>query len=267
MLKRHTLLLFFPLAFLLSWYPWVISLVRGSGNGGPNPLGVFVAAIIVTGLTMGKSGVKDLFARLVRWRVGIQWYAFVLLLPAALCLLATGINILLGAAVPSPEKFRAWPEMIDRFIFIFLFIGLGEEPGWRGFALVQLQKNRSPFVASSLLACVWAFWHLPLMGTEFTPAIIPAFLLSLFAATYIQTWMYNRTRGSILLQMMFHSAVNTVGAGFLFPMFTGADTLRLWYIYALLWVALAAVLIVSGKLRIAAPAERSTPTVQSLRIA
>ena len=267
MLKRRPLLVFFPLAFLLSWYPWAISLARGSGNGGPNPLGVFAAAIIVTGLAFGKAGMKEYFARVFRWRAGIQWYAFVLLLPAAFCFLAAGINILMGAAAPSADKFSAWPGMIDRFIFIFLFIGLGEEPGWRGFALEQLQKNRSPFVASSLLACVWAFWHLPLMGTEFTRAIIPAFLLSLFAATYIQTWMYNQTRGSILLQMMFHSAVNTVGAGFLYPMFTGADVLRLWYIQAVLWVALAAVLVASGKLSRATGSAEEESIAPAVRVA
>ena len=248
MLKRRPLLFFFPLAFALSWYPWILALVQRSGPSGPNPLGVLVAALLVTGLAFGKTGLKDLFARLFRWRVGVQWYALVLLLPPVFCITAAGINILAGAPMPSPEKFRAWPGMIDRFIFIFLFIGLGEEPGWRGFALEQLQKNRTPLAASAILACVWAFWHLPLMGTEFTLPVIPAFLLSVFAATFILTWMYNRTRGSILLPMILHSTVNTVGAGFLFPMFTGADSLRLWYIYSALCVVFAAALIASGKL-------------------
>lgn len=249
MLKRRPVLFFFPLAFILSWYPWVIALARGSGNGGPNPLGVLVAALIVTGASQGKAGMKDLFSRLFRWRVGLQWYGLVLLLPVFFCSVAAGINILLGAASPALEKLRNWPEMIDRFIFIFLFIGLGEEPGWRGFALPGLQKSRSPLAASAILAPVWALWHLPLMGTEFSLPVIPAFLVSVAAATFIQTWIYNRTRGSILLQMIFHSTVNTVGAGFLFPMFTGADIIRLWYIYTALWAAFAVVLIASGKLK------------------
>jgi len=249
MIKRHPLLFFFPLAFLLSWYPWVIFLVRGSGNGGPNPLGVFVAALIVTALTQGWSGIKAFLVRLVRWRVGIRWYAFVLLVPAAFCVTSAGVNLLFGAPAPSAAAFRKWPDILDRFIFILLFIGLGEEPGWRGFALEHLQRIRSPLVSSAILGCIWALWHLPLMGTEFSAPIVPAFLLSLFAATFIQTWMYNRTRASILLQMIFHSSVNAVGAGFFFPMFKGGDVIRLWYIYAMLWVLLAAVLIATGKLR------------------
>jgi hypothetical protein len=251
MMKRHPLLYFFPLAFLLSWYPWVIALARGLGHSGPNPLGVFAAALIVTAFSQGWSGVKDLLWRLVRWRVGIRWYVFVFLMPAAVCAIAAGVNFLFGAVVPPADAFKAWPESVERFVFIFLFIGLGEEPGWRGFALEQLQRIRSPLTSSVILGCIWALWHLPLMGSEFAPTIIPAFLLSLFAATFIQTWMYNRTRGSILLQMLFHSAVNTVGAGFLFPMFKGPDVIRLWYVYAVLWVLLAAFLIATGKLRTA----------------
>jgi membrane protease YdiL (CAAX protease family) len=246
---RRPLLVFFPLAFLLSWYPWVIFLVRGHGNGGPNPLGVFVAALIVAALADGWGGVKDLLVRLVRWRIGPGWYAFVLLVPAAICLAAAGANLLFGAPAPSADAFRKWPDVIDRFVFIFLFVGLGEEPGWRGFALAHLQRTRSPLAASGILAPIWALWHLPLMGSEFTPAIIPAFLLSLVGATFIQTWMYNRTRGSILVQMIFHSTVNSIGAGFLFPMFKGADLIRLWYLYAVLWALLAAALVATGKMR------------------
>src|SRR5947199_3415499 len=91
------------------------------------------------------------------------------------------------ASVLSIDKLRELPE---RFIFILLFIGLGEEPGWRGFALPHLQARFSPFLASLVLALVWAIWHLPLMGNEFPLPIIPAFLISLFGATFVQTWLF-----------------------------------------------------------------------------
>lgn len=256
MVKRHPVLVFIPLAFVLSWYPWVLSLIRHSGNGGPNPLGVLLAALIVTGLTYGRAGLKDLLSRIFRVRVGLQWYALVLLLPLVFCLLASGANVLLGAKMSAAGSLQRWPELVDRFIFIFLFIGLGEEPGWRGFLLEQLQKKRSPVVASAILSVVWAFWHLPLMGTEFTLPVIPAFLLSVVAATFIQTWIYNSARQSVFLQMVFHSAVNTIGAGFFFPMFQGNDKIQLWYIYAVLWLALGAYLVFTGRV------ERSFATVQ-----
>ncbi|PYL45979.1 MAG: hypothetical protein DMF40_14120 [Verrucomicrobia bacterium] len=95
--------------------------------------------------------------------------------------------------------------MPERFLFIFLFIGLGEEPG--------------------------AIWHLPLVGNEFPWPIVPVFLLSLFGATFMLTWFFNRTNGSVLLPMLFHATVNSVGAGLIFSLFAGQALTALWYIY------------------------------------
>jgi len=124
------------------------------------------------------------------------------------------------------------------FLFIFLFIGLGEEPGWRGFALPQLQTKYSPLIASLILASVWALWHLPLVGNEFPRPIVPAFLLSLFGATFMLMWFFNRTNGGVFLPMLFHATVNTVSAGLIFPLFSGAALIVLWYIYGVIWLCL-----------------------------
>src|SRR5205823_1578938 len=130
----------------------------------------------------------------------------------------------------------AWRELPDRFVFIFLFIGLGEEPGWRGFALPRLQQKHTPLFASLILAPIWALWHLPLLGNEFPLAVIPAFLISLLGGTLIQTWLFNRTKGSVFAQMLFHATVNTAGAGLIFPLFKGSAFVVFWYVYALLWL-------------------------------
>jgi len=236
-IAHHQLLLFFGLAYLLSWYPWIIALAQGRSTG-PNPLGPFVAAMIVAALAGGWRELKDLLSRLVRARVGWRWYAFVFALPLVLCLAAAAVAILVTGShlvLPVSDK---WREVPDRFIFIFLFIGLGEEPGWRGFALPRLQKNHSPLVASLILAPLWAIWHLPLVGHEFPLPILPAFLVSVLGATLVQTWFFNRTSGSVLLQMLLHATVNTIGAGLIFPLFSGAALLVLWWTNALLWLGL-----------------------------
>jgi membrane protease YdiL (CAAX protease family) len=246
--KRHPLLFFFGLAFLLSWYPWLLFLIRGSGSPGPNPLGVFLAAVLVTATTYGRRELKELLARVVRWRVGIQWYALIFLLPLMIGALATVVLMLFGA-LPDFSKIPPIDELAMRFMFILLFIGLGEEPGWRGFALDHLQRKRSATGASVILACIWAVWHVPLMGHEFTLPVIPAFLIALFAATFIQTWIYNNTERSILLQMFFHAAVNTIGAGAIFQLFTGPQFVIFWYVYAAMWLAVAAILLLTGQLK------------------
>ena len=232
--RRHTLIAFFLAAFVLSWYPWIIALLRGRISG-PNPLGPFVAAIIMTAVVSGRSGLRQFFSGLVRWRVGAKPYAIVFLTPILVCLVAADITLCFAspASSLSIEKLREVPE---RFLFIFVFIGLGEEPGWRGFALPQLQTRYSPLIASLILGPVWMLWHLPLVGNEFPLAIVPAFILSLFGATFMLTWLLNRTNGSDFLPMLFHATVNTVGAGLIFTLFSGAALIILWYIYGVIWL-------------------------------
>jgi membrane protease YdiL (CAAX protease family) len=156
-------------------------------------------------------------------------------------------------SVLSIEKMR---ELPDRFLFILLFIGLGEEPGWRGFALPELQTKYSPLIASLILAPLWALWHLPLIGNEFPWPIVPAFLLSIFGGTFVQTWLFNRTKGSVLLAMLFHATVNTVGAGLIFPLFSGGALVVLWWIYGAVWLCagLGALLISANRTVEAMPA-------------
>jgi uncharacterized protein len=241
---RHDLTVFFILAFLFSWYPWVIGMVRGKASG-PNPLGPLIAALIVTGVAEGRSGMRMLLGRIVRGRIGWLSYAIVFGLPILLCAAAFAVMAAIGQPMSWPAS-TAWRELPERFVFIFLFIGLGEEPGWRGFALPRLQKDHSPFVASLILAPIWALWHLPLMGHEFPPAIIPAFLISLLGGTLIQTWLFNRTKGSVFAQMLFHATVNTVGAGLVFPLMKGSAVVSFWYVYALLWLGVGLVIVLNA---------------------
>ena len=240
---RHDLVFFFVLAFLFSWYPWIIALVRGTTSG-PNPLGPLIAALIVTGLAEGRGGMRALLGRIVRARIGFSSYAIVFGLPILLCAVAMTIMALFGQRVALPTA-TAMRELPERFLFILLFIGLGEEPGWRGFALPRLQKAHSPLTASLILAPIWALWHLPLMGNEFPPAIIPAFLISLLGGTLIQTWLFNRSKNSVFGQMLFHATVNTVGAGLIFPLFKGPSVVPFWYVYAALWLAAGLAVIFS----------------------
>lgn len=248
------LVLFLALAFPLSWYPWIIALFRGETTG-PNPLGPFAAALIVTALTGGRAGIKELFSRIFRWRIGLQWYGFVILLPVLICITASGVNFLLGAS-PVQQSFHA-VDILEQFVFIFLFIGLGEEPGWRGFGVENLQKVFSPLTTSLIIWVVWSVWHLPLFGSEFSSDILPAFFIGVLAASIIQTWLYNRTNKSILLQMIFHAAVNTAGSSLTFRFFEGSDLVRLWYISSFLWLAVAVTIALVQR-----AADRNRPALQ-----
>ena len=242
-IRARPLTSFVPLAFLLSWYPWLIALAMGRSTG-PNPLGPFVAALIITGAGDGWPAVKALLARIVKGKVGVRWYAMAFGLPVALVGASFAVNTLFGAPLPTSAQWATWPDSIEKFVFILLFIALGEEPGWRGFLLPRLQNRHGSVVASLILGGIWALWHLPLLGTEIKPELVLPFLISVFAAAMVITRLYNGSGGSVLLPMLMHATVNTVASGFAFQFVTGADLLRLWWIYTVVWLVTAAIVAV-----------------------
>lgn len=239
--RRHALLAFFALAFGLSWYPHLLGLL-GVRASGINPLGVLVAGLIVAACEDGWRGAKSLLAKMVRWRAGARAYAVAIGLPVVLLLLALVANLLLGAAPPTAAALARWPDIVDSFLVMFLFVGLGEEPGWRGSALPLLYRRFSPRAAAIVLGAAWALWHAPLMGGEFAWAEVPWFVLSVFAASVVLAWLYNFSGESVLVCMLMHATVNAVGAGYVFRFFEGADHVRFWWIYAPLWVGAAALI-------------------------
>jgi membrane protease YdiL (CAAX protease family) len=230
------LIAFFVIAFGLSWYPWIIALARGRASG-PNPLGPLVAGISMSAIVAGRPGLREFFSRLVRWRVGIRWYAPALIIPILIPLIAVGL-LLCFVRTPQVSAFSSDKllELPASFLFILLFIGLGEEPGWRGFALPQLQAKHTPLIASLILAPIWALWHLPLFGNEFPWPIVAPFVLSVFGGTCVLTWLFDGGKGSVLLTMLFHATLNTVSAGLIFPLFSGATLVTLWWIYSFVWL-------------------------------
>jgi membrane protease YdiL (CAAX protease family) len=115
---------------------------------------------------------------------------------------------------------------------------LGEEPGWRGYALPHLQTARSPLGAGMILAPLVAMWHLPLVAVGQLDAIG---LAGTAGITLVYVWLFNHTGGSVLLTMVFHVTQGTISYAALG--FTGADAVRMAWIASGLWCALAAVLI------------------------
>jgi membrane protease YdiL (CAAX protease family) len=226
--RRFSLPIFFMLAYALSWFP---SLFEAHSI---LPLGPLFAALIMLSF-IGWQDVKDFLRHMAQWQVSMNWYAMVLLLPVIATGTAVGINLLLGASVPTWGRVPPISELPGTFLFILLFIGLGEEPAWRGFALPRLMNRRNAFIASASLAILHVIWHLPLFGLEFDSTNILPWALGLFAFTILTTWMYNRTQGNLLLPALFHTSVN-VSAKYLFnPLFTGMDLVHLWWLWAGLW--------------------------------
>ncbi|HSM95212.1 MAG TPA: CPBP family intramembrane glutamic endopeptidase [Rhizomicrobium sp.] len=244
---------FLGLGFALSWYPWVLHALGRPGNPGPNPLGLLLAALIASALVSGWRGSAQLLRSMVRVQAPAFAWGVALFLPAVTLALALFIAMAKGIAVtPQPPP---WSDLLDRFIIMFLFVALGEEPAWRGFLLPRLQDRFTPVMATLILSVVWAVWHLPLMGTEFAWQIVPAFLVSLLGAAFVLSWLFNASGGSVLLPMAMHAILNTIGSGYIFH-FIGANDLPLfWWIYASVWLGagVLAVIATRGRLGLSDP--------------
>jgi uncharacterized protein len=227
-LARHPLTFYFIIAYAGSWLIWLPLALSEDGTGllpFSSPLllatfgfaaflGPFLSGFVMTGATEGRAGIGRLLRRFVLWRVGLGWYLFVLLgAPSILALAA----VLLPGALGSIEGLAplAPLPLLILFVFVFFLGGpLAEEPGWRGFALPRLQRLYGPLVGSLILAPLWALWHLPLFFVPAweTPPTILNFILYLTAVTVMTivfTWVFNNTKGSLLIAILLHAAVDT----------------------------------------------------------
>ena len=239
--REHRTAVFFGLTFLLSWWAWPFYLM-GLAPTAFFPCGPLVAAIVVVGVTEGARGYRDWGARMVRWRVGWVWWVVAIGTPLAVLAVASAANVAIWGA-PAPVLTALPWSSIALFAALRLVNPLdgpfGEEPGWRGYALPELQVRRSPLAAGLVLAPIVALWHVPLVTTGQLAAVgIPI----TFAITLVYVWLFNRTGGSVLLTIAFQIAQGTFSYGVLG--FADADAARMDWIVGVLWFAIAAAVIV-----------------------
>lgn len=173
----------------------------------PMMLGTFgpvAAAVIVSRFQPG--GVRALFRPLRTWRVGAGWYLVALGLFAAIHVASTAVYVLCGGH--DAGRFFYPPENAQH-IAGMIMMPLVEEPGWRSFALPRLQRQYGAFSASLRLGVVWALWHTMMFlfqGT--TPFTFVVSIVNIVAGSVIFAWIYNRTRGSLLLAVLAHVGVH-----------------------------------------------------------
>jgi membrane protease YdiL (CAAX protease family) len=223
-LKRRSLVIGILLMFSLTWpidlanagvmpfqVPFVVYIFLGWG--------FIAAALIMTGLTLGKDGIISLLKRYLIWRVDWKWYLVAFFLIPALSFLA----ILLNAAytktpidfstVLAYEIFGPSANLLLLIVPFFLFdaIANGEELGWRGYVLPRLQAKYNALTATLILAIIWALWHIPKFVTHWDTGTFLWFTVDVIAKSILMTWMFNNTRGSMLLVTLFHASFNTAG--------------------------------------------------------
>lgn len=213
---------YFVLAYALSWSIGIPLALLGRANQQPVPFaihyliayGPMLAALIMTGLIEGKPGVQALLGRLVDWRVKPAWWLVAVSPLLLFAVLALGLALLsqpVDLGLLGQVNFL--PNLgIGALLLWILTFGVGEEMGWRGYALPRLQRTHSALKANLILAPLWALWHLPQFFYLFELSMLPGWLLGLLAGAIVFTWLYNSARGSILIVAVWHGAFNFITA-------------------------------------------------------
>src|SRR5215208_3663122 len=234
-IKRHPLVVFFALAFAISWGSYYIL-------SGPFlfPFGSILAALIVASLTAGRNGLKDLVSRCLRWHVGLKWYAAALFVPVVIGLATVSLNVLFGAPMPTAAQLGPWYSLFLMFPVAIVDAPLWEETGWRGYALPRFSADRSPLANTLILGVLLAAWHLPIALSGGALAI--PYLVATIASAVVTNWVYYNARASALLAILFHSVGNTLGIYFS-PAFSGPDLARYFWLLATVNIMAAALVV------------------------
>lgn len=254
---QRRLRLFFMVS-LLAWAIWIPQALHRFGLIGwapslQSPLNALtvwapgLAAMFVLFRESGSIGVKSLFRRLKLWRVGVMWYVIALCLEPLRWLVALGIDRALGRGYElGPGLLQgvfgaSAAFMIPVAVVFTLPNALGEELGWRGFALPRLQEKRGALLATLGIGLFWGFWHIPAWiawgDAELSLLSLGLMVVSTIPAAAIFTWLFNRTGGSLWVPIVYHASIANKGY-FLPDLPTYTET-------ALLWVV-ALVLVIGG---------------------
>ena len=186
-------------------------------------VGPCLAALIVTAGAGGVNGLRSLFGRFLRWRLGLHWYAIALLLPV----LPLGLHLALGGHAPSfvsanlqpgqaptdVHPINPWSLVVPLFLRQLVANPIAEEIAWRGFFLPRLQRRYGAVVASIVAGLALSFISLPLMFAKGnpSPALSCLFLLLQVLPSFVLfTWLFNNTQGSLIAVVLFNNSTAVV---------------------------------------------------------
>ena len=250
-IRRHSLTVYFILAYFISWSIWSPLVLSAQGlihlEIPPawhlaGAFGPFLSALVVTSITTGFQGVRELIGRVCQWRVGIKWW-LVALSPVALYLVAALVQGLIEGSIDfggfgSVNELPELPWLIGWLVMIVTF-GLGEETGWRGFVLPRLQNSHLAAGATWRLVLLWLGWHLPMFLYKQSFIEMGLFgaigwAVSLAFGAVLLTWLYNSSKGSILMVVVWHGTFNAAVSA------TGGNIAMITSIMVIIWAIIVA---------------------------
>ena len=256
-IRKNIFPVFIALAFSISWLGWLILIFTDTAPGFFNPwkllaaFGPSLAGVFAIAVKSGKRGLRKCWQDLTGFaKPGWYWYLISLAAPPMLMLAALGIHIALGGQGLTFNDPAEIYRVIPVFLLVLFFSVLGEEIGWRGFALPWLQKRFNTLESSLILGFIWSVWHLPLFwipGDFHQQLPLLWFLIQTVSITILYTWFYNATKGSLLIILLLHAASNTAfGVLPMLPEAASGSLRPAWLLNILLVIAASLVVILNG---------------------
>lgn len=258
-IRRNPLISMYIIMFILAWSIMIPQALYSQGIlSAPLP-GIFevltgwapgIAAILVSAILAGRAGVRGLMGRFLIWKVGVRWYIVGVFLLAAIILGGIGLHIVFGGAVPviPAAGTPLWQIALIFLVLVLLGVLLNtEEIAWRGFALPRLQTRYGALLAAILITIPEVTLHLPLFWVE--DSFIRSVGLEWFsafsvAAVFIYTYVFNRTRGSLIIVTLLHASQNAWS-----NLLSDNSPRPFYFTVALVWViALALLVMTKGRL-------------------
>jgi len=271
--RRHSLAAFLVLSYGLTWALLMpLAIFRDATAGPYTTLALLIGsnipsavAIALTAIGLGRGATRKLLGRLLIWRVGWRWY-LLLLAPTAL---VVGTITLVAITRGGPTAALAMP--LSNAIFFVAFMtfpgsATGEELGWRGFALPRLQFRHTALIASLIVGSLHGLWHLPLWlrgDADHRLSVYPAFLIQAIGLAVIYTWLYNSTKGSVLLAVLFHTATNAPLTLVLLPLGIENWLLPFWLMAGFTVVAALIVVAVFGPTHLSRRPRQTEPSTNT----
>jgi membrane protease YdiL (CAAX protease family) len=217
-------------------------------------LGPTLAGIIASAHEAGSAGVRALLAQVVRWRVGLRWYALAVLGPALVVCLAALIGLAVSGFLP-PVPPGVW-QTLPILAVVYLVLATIEEVGWRGYAQPRLQRRMGFLWAALLVGALWAIWHLPQWWIPETGQAAKwsfgVFAAGTVAQSVALAWLYNGARTSVLVAAIAHASINLAPEPWAAAWQQLPESVRGPYpsvLIALAWVAVVLVLVLAGAAR------------------
>jgi len=260
-LSKYSLLIFFTLSFALMILGVSFKIFLSVPDIVSQAISIWsptISAVIMSGLLGGMPAVSKLLRGFTIWRVHLKWYLAALFLFIGPLIFAL-FYIMLGFEHVGIDP-SLTPVTLVIAIMSTLYLGpLSEEAGWRGFALPRLQERFSALTSSVILGLIWACWHLPLYLVE-TRMPFYIYLPLVTVLSILFTWLYNNTRGSLIIAVLAHFSFN-FGASWI-PGYLGLLPQMVFYIAGSIMIIpyVLAVIIYFGKEKLSRKPESELPT-------